>query len=162
MRGSALRGGVGGLQFDRDSGGEVGGRKHAGEHLILPLQLAKFRVGEESAIAVAKTDLEALSVGIREENELLRISNGKIAEQHRIDDREDRGVGADAKGEGEDGYSREARGFAQHADGIAQIFNEGVDDVFPSVFADKLLQTVFQRSMPSTRLPPWNAGRFQL
>jgi hypothetical protein len=64
---------------------------------------------------------------MREENELLRIFNGKIAEQHRIDDREDGGVGADAEGEGEDGYSREARGFAQHAEGVAQILGQDFD-----------------------------------
>ena len=121
MRGSAVRGGIGGLEFDRDAGGEVRSREHAGKRLIVLLQLLKFGIGNEIPVAIGEADFETLLVGICEKDELLRVLDGKIAEQHGIDDREDGGVGADAERKSEDGDRRESGRFAQHAEGEAQI-----------------------------------------
>ena len=126
MRGSVVPG-IGGLEFDRDAGSEVRGREQAGKHLIVPLQLLKFGIGNEIAVAIAEADLETLLVGICEKDELLRVPDGKIAEQHGIYYGEDGGVGADSERESEDGDCRESGRFAQHAEGEAQIACRDLD-----------------------------------
>ena len=39
-------------------------------------------------------------------------------EKNAVDDREDGGIGADSKGQGEDGGDREARRFSQYAEAV--------------------------------------------
>ena len=55
------------------------------------------------------------------------IRDRKGAQQHRVEDRKDGGVGADAEGQGEDGDQREARifdeGAQREADVLQQIFH---------------------------------------
>jgi len=51
----------------------------------------------------------------------LKIEIGQRLQQHRVDDAEHGGVGADAEGEGQDSHRREARRSAQRPHGISQI-----------------------------------------
>ena len=61
-----------------------------------------------------------------EHDDPLRIAERQPFEQHRVDDREDRGVGADAERERQDSDSREARRPQVQTDGVADVVEEGV------------------------------------
>ncbi len=66
-------------------------------------------------------------MGLKHVDELLRLLVGKRAEQQAVDDREDRGVGADAEGQGGDRTDREDRRAPENADGELQILPEGAE-----------------------------------
>ncbi len=42
-------------------------------------------------------------VGVGEQGELLGVRDGQCAQNHGVDDRENRGIGSNTEGEGEDG-----------------------------------------------------------
>ena len=56
-----------------------------------------------------------------EHDQLLRLRDGQGSEQHRIDDAEERRVGADAEREREQGDEREAFVLEQHPRPVAQV-----------------------------------------
>src|SRR5215510_12545339 len=56
----------------------------------------------------------------------------KSLQEHRINDREDGGVRADAKGKGEDSDGGEARILAQHAGCEAQVLPASFEERFPA------------------------------
>jgi hypothetical protein len=55
---------------------------------------------------------------------------------------ENRGVGADAEGEREDGDSGEARGFPQHAQGVADVPGRGFEEVHAARLAAFLFELI--------------------
>src|SRR5262249_3923049 len=61
-----------------------------------------------------------------QQDELRWIAEGQRPQQHRVHDGEDRGVGADAEREREDGDGREARPREQRPHGIANVAHEAI------------------------------------
>ncbi len=59
-------------------------------------------------------------------NELARVAIRQRREEHRIDDAEDRRIGADAEGERQQNDQRECRGVAQPARRVAEVVEQGV------------------------------------
>ena len=68
--------------------------------------------------------------GVEQAHQPIGFVEGQRLQQHAVDDAEDRGRGADAKREGEDGRGREARLLPEHARGVAQVLPE-VGDPLP-------------------------------
>ena len=67
--------------------------------------------------------------GSRNDHELLGMRVRKRLEHHTVHNAEDRGVGADAEGEGQDGDGGEAGRFAQHAEGEATIRENRIEPI---------------------------------
>ena len=96
---------------------------------------------------------------------MLRILNGQIAKEHGVDQGENRGVGANAEGENEDGDGSEARRFAQHPQGVAQVLNQGFKEMRALRFADfflELLVAAELNSSTSLRLCTRNARALKI
>ena len=70
------------------------------------------------------------------DREAIDILVRKRPKQHAIDNTEDNGGCADAKGEGEDGDYGEARVFAEGAEGVAEVVEEIVELSLPMGVAD--------------------------
>ncbi len=87
--------------------------------MIAVAELLKAGIGWRAAAAA-----RAGSFG---ENELRRCLDRQHAQQHRVDQAEDGGVGADPQREGQDGDGGESRIVAQHARGIAQVLQQVFD-----------------------------------
>jgi hypothetical protein len=74
-----------------------------------------------------------------EEHEPVRLLVGKRAQQHRVDHAEDRGVGADAQGQGQDGHGGESGAARQHASPVTDVLPPGLhapstpDGLLPAV-----------------------------
>ena len=60
------------------------------------------------AVARLTAIAHAVGVGIGEDDELLGIGDGERADEDRIEEREDGGIGTAAERERENGYKREA------------------------------------------------------
>src|SRR6185503_2543484 len=58
---------------------------------------------------------------LEQHHQLIGLPERKRPQEHRVDDGEDRGVGADAERQREDGHGGETRAREQHADGVAKI-----------------------------------------
>src|SRR5205823_14859875 len=132
-----------------DAGGAVaakvdakrtGERGHAGESASFrPNGLVK-RYGEGAiadASLVRAVTIAAMALEFRvctgapvEDNELLRIFHWYGSQEHGVDEAEDRGVGADAEGEGEHGDGGEAGGLAKHAQSVTQVLNEILNPIY--------------------------------
>ena len=63
----------------------------------------------------------AVRARLVEHHQLVRVLDRQLAEQDLVDQREDRGVGADAKRERQDRHDREQRAAEQAADGELQV-----------------------------------------
>ena len=63
-------------------------------------------------------------VTVEDTDELLRLGNGQRPEEHRVDDREDRGVGADAHGQRQQRRQRERSVPPQQANGKFRVTND--------------------------------------
>src|SRR5215467_8371400 len=85
----------------------------------------KHRVGERLVVVTGGAQAFGRPIGKAQKYELLRVRQRKVAKQNGVHDAEDRGVSADAKGEGEDGDERETRRFAQHTEREAEVLKEG-------------------------------------
>ena len=66
-------------------------------------------------------------VGLVEAHQRVRIAKGQRAQQHRADEREHRGPGADADGERGDGRQRERPMLAERPDGVAHVLQRRLD-----------------------------------
>jgi hypothetical protein len=107
-----------GFDFDGDRLRVTGRRENAGENLIVARELLEFGIGKPIAIAIPKTTPAALRIWIRQKDQPLRVLDGKTAEQHGIDDRENGRVGADAEGKSQHSDNREARAPRERADAV--------------------------------------------
>ena len=87
-------------------------REQAGEGLIAIAQLGVDRIGQLASGADRAAVVEALR---GDADDAIGLGNGQLAEQDLIEQREDRGVGADAERDGEDGDGADERRLAQHA-----------------------------------------------
>ena len=56
-----------------------------------------------------------------QQHEPVRLAERQRPQQHGVDDGEDRGVGADAEGQGEHGHGREARPGQEDADRVSEV-----------------------------------------
>ena len=79
-----------------------------------------------------------LSAGVVDEEEALRVGDGKGLQQHRVDQGEDGGIRAEAKREGKDRNRREAGVLAEGSEGVAQILHRGFEERAGAGFADTL------------------------
>ena len=70
------------------------------------------------------------------------MADRQLPQQHLIDQREDRGVGADPEGQRQDGHDREQRAAAKAADGKAEIGQYGSHPVLGRMNAVRLLLAV--------------------
>jgi len=81
--------------------------------LLLPRQVVQHRGGERRQIQCV--------VLFGDPDETVRMIVGQRPKHHRVDDAEDRGVGADGERDGEHHGEREQRRLAQHPHRIAKI-----------------------------------------
>ena len=72
-----------------------------------------------------------LPAAVVDEEQALRLRDGKRLQQQRIDEAEDRGVRADAERKRQDGDDRECRRSTQQPERIADISAQLVDDAQP-------------------------------
>ena len=77
-----------------------------------------------------------------EEHELAGVCNGKRSQHDHVEQAEDRGVGADAEGKGEDGDEGEARAGGEHAQAVAQVLREVLEGGLPAGGTDAVLDGV--------------------
>src|SRR5262245_18433743 len=68
-------------------------------------------------------------------DETIRPVDGKALEHDRVDQSEDRGVGADAECKGEDRDSQESTSLPQSARGVAQVLGEVLEPAAADVAA---------------------------
>src|SRR6266571_6165953 len=78
------------------------------------------------------------SVRQLDQRESLRILHRNRAQAHCIEQLENRGVGADAEGQRQNGHCREPRAPAQHAAGEAQIGDQVLERAHPARVAAPL------------------------
>ena len=68
-------------------------------------------------------------------HETIRIFVGQRAQQDRVDDAKDGGVGADAEGERDDRHGREAGVLRQHAQAVSHVLKKGTHNFLPRGFS---------------------------
>jgi hypothetical protein len=105
---------------------EMPERHDHGKHLIgkAPIKLfAKSFILQVYEVLARHREFGVLA-DQRKLNKPFRLADGKIAEEQCIDEREDRRIRADSKGEGKHRDDREAGILAQDTNGVAQILQE--------------------------------------
>ena len=113
------------MPTDTDAGA-VGG-EYAGEDLVPIAEV--FVHGVRKVVACVATEAAGRSgeaAGPVEADQLFWLLDGQHAEKNLIEDGEDRGVGTDAEGEGENDGECEARRLAQLAKCKAKILKERI------------------------------------
>ena len=97
-------------------------------------ELAEKRIGEEGGAPIGQSVVGAPRLSVAEQNKLLRIVNGEIAKHQYIEQAENRGIGADAERQSQNGDDGEGWSFPQLARGVAQVARnvavEGVLSLF--------------------------------
>src|SRR4029077_8678917 len=89
------------------------------EYMALRAPIEKFRRRSDAAGHIA------VRVGIPDQRDATGIGKGERAQQDRVDDTENRSVCADADGERQNGYDREAPRPHQHPPAVSQIMPDG-------------------------------------
>jgi hypothetical protein len=97
-------------------------RKEAGENLIVIAQPFELMIGKQKPVSRFLSSVHPMPVRVREKDELLRILHREFAQHHRIHDRKNRSVGADAERERDNYYGRKAWSLQQTSDSIADVF----------------------------------------
>ena len=87
---------------------------HVAEDRVLRLEVEKVRIG-------ARGVLITVAAAGEEIDERVGVLDRQRPEQHRVDEREHRGVDTDAEAEREDGHEREAGAAAQPPHGIFEV-----------------------------------------
>src|SRR6185369_16526419 len=95
------------------------------------------RPGAVAAIAAGPERLAGVPL---EQHEAVRLLDRQPSEQHRVDDAEQRRVGADAERERDDGDGGEARRLAHHAQAVAHVLRELLDEADAARVARLLLE----------------------
>ena len=96
-------------------------RHHRRERRVLVLHLAELGVGHQRALTVLRAGGDTPRSGIGQQHELVRVADGERAHQQPVQQAEDRGVGADAEREREDGDGREPWTGREDADGVTKV-----------------------------------------
>ena len=110
---------------DADVGAVRG--ENSGEDLVLVAQVLVHGIGEVVVrIAAEAAGGAGETAGPLEAHQFLGLLDRQHAQQHLIEEREDRGVGADAEGEREHHGKREGRRLAQLAKCVAKILKQRV------------------------------------
>ena len=128
---------------DAEDGEEVRGRQREADALGLALPRQRSRshpdAGDLRELAAAAADLQdlvagrgharlpRLAVARPEHDEPRRLGVRKGRDERGVEDREDRGVRADAERERRDRDDREPRAAPEHAEGVAEILPEGFE-----------------------------------
>ena len=90
-------------------------------------------------------------------DELAGLCVGQWIEEHAVDDGEERGIGADAESQGEQGDGRKAWRFEEHAQGITQVLEQ---DGHGGPRERKDWPFVpFRGEWTMSRIVPWHAGK---
>ena len=110
-----------GLVVDAHRRGHEAAAEHLRQRLGLLLQILVERVRVHARAHVA-AHVRALLV---EHHQLVGGVNGQLAQQELVDQREDRGVGADAERQGEDGDGGKQRAAAKAAERQAEVVQKG-------------------------------------
>src|SRR6185437_3506506 len=143
----------------------AGRGEHTRENLVISRELLEFRTGNQVAVAIGESLLEALRVGVGEKDQLLRILDRQIFQQHSIDDRENRRVGADAKRQREHCNRGEHGRFAQDAQAVADVLSGNFEEVQTPRIAALLFDLVGaadRKASAAARLFKRHAGRDKL
>ena len=106
-----------GAVVDADRGGNEPPAEHLSQRLGLLLVVLVDGIGVHPGAHVA-AHVGALLI---EHDQLIGTSHRQLAQQHLVDQREDRGVGPDPQGERQDRHSREQRAAAQAANRKAEV-----------------------------------------
>ena len=93
-------------------------------HAIAQVQIRAVR---KQRIRRLQTAVHAAVVVVPQPHELVRSRNRQPLKHHRLDERENRDVGAQAERQSEDGYGREAGTLSEAACGNAKIGTEVID-----------------------------------
>ena len=105
------------LTVEREAAGESKTGEHVGEDIVVSSEIAEH--GMRDGVAAPIAAVVAAVHG--EEDEFLGILDGEKAEEDLIEESENGGVSADAKGESEDGNYSEAGGAGEGAQGVLKI-----------------------------------------
>ena len=110
-----------GLVVDTDRGRHQPPAQHFGQRLglLLEVLIERIRMHPRAHIAAVVTAL------LVQHHELVRGADGQLAQQNLVDQREDRGIGADAQGERQDRDNREERASAQTTEGQSEVGEDG-------------------------------------
>ena len=121
-------------KFGRDEGASEA------EGLAVLREIKLVALGVRSDIEgldlIAEGNEGAFGVSAGEANEILRLRERKRAKKDAVDEREDGGVGTDAKRESKDRDSGEGGVFAEHARAVAEIAEEGFEEWERALIAD--------------------------
>ena len=109
------RGSGEGFAAIREAGFRRPRRGEAGEGRLLRLQIAEHRIAEGRTAVLVGRHAALQRPGVVQEDEAIRILHGKPPQQGAIDQREHRGIGADAQRERQDRREREERRPRQRA-----------------------------------------------
>ena len=90
-------------------------------------EVLELRVGEEGAVAALTSETGTVLVRIRKNDQLLRMRNGERAQQDRVEDTENGGIGTDPQSKSEDGDQGETCVFCEHARGEANVLPDGLE-----------------------------------
>ncbi len=107
-----------------------GGREaaeHAAEDLVVPAQVLVQRVGEGVEAPVAAV----VAAFHSESDQLLRVLDGQAAQQHLVEQGEDRGVGPDADGQREDRHQGEAGRLEKPPEGVPDVLQHSAHQASP-------------------------------
>jgi hypothetical protein len=89
---------------------------HGGEGFAGPLPVKEVGIADGGAVHAG--------ILLVDGDEPAGIWVGQRIEDDSVDDGEERGIGADAEGQGEDGDGGEAGGFEEHAQGVTQVLEK--------------------------------------
>ena len=87
-------------------------------------EVFELRVGEQRAVAALTSKAGTMFVWIRENDQLFGMGDGEGAQQNRVQDTEDRGIGSNSQSNRQDRNQGEAGVFRQYAQRESQVLPE--------------------------------------
>src|SRR5258708_4868011 len=150
--------------LDRTSAGEIKARvtpsENTGENILMIPNLFPERIGERrSGFA------RALRIQSSQLHEFLRLLHGKHPEHHRVDQAEDRGVGADSERQRKNRHTGDDRSAAQDAQSKADVLQQRFDEGHPACIAMlffKLFHSAEFQARPALGFLRWHTVLHEL
>ena len=103
----------------------LSGSQHPGENIVSVAELAVERIRE--VIQLRRSHRGAVHPEwIAHHHELRGLLYGKHLQQDRINQAEDRGIGANPQRQRENSHRSKSRRLAHHAQAVTEVLNEGV------------------------------------
>src|SRR5215469_12592762 len=106
--------------------------RNAGEDIIASTEFPVEGPGEEVPAPVWHSIHAAYPAPTPEEHKLLRSGYREVADKYRVEQREYRGIGSDAQGQGENGNRGETRVLRQLPQRVAKILKQSVHSSYLS------------------------------